>query len=326
MGMEDLEKKYRNDSLTVNELSELREQVNASSDEQLSVSALEHWMNGDIDTSRINSDRIRTIKEKIDEQIDDERPSFAWKKVIQIAAAILLPIFILSTVYLYRENNQLASEEMTVKTGPGESANITLPDGTQVYLNSESNLCYIPKTYNKSKREIRFDGEGYFAVSKDKDRPFLIDAQGLQVRVLGTKFNLLARKEGFTAELALEEGSVSFTSMKNGDHVTVSPNQKAILDQLTGLITIEKGINIEEAKAWKLKEMIFRNEPLSSVIEAIEKEYNVHIKVSHSAYMTDLFTGTIPSNDIQEALEVLEKSYHFHSTMKDRQILITPIK
>lgn len=322
--MEGLEGKYRNDELTVDELYKLREQVNASSDAQLEVSMREHWMNEDIDISHVDSSRILSLKGRIDNDLELNHSSFIWKKAIQIAAAILLPVFILSTLYLYHENNQLTSEEMQVKTGPGERANITLPDGTQVYLNSESNLCYIPKTYNKSERKIRFDGEGFFAVSKDKDRPFLIDAQGLQVRVLGTKFNLMARKKGITAELALEEGSVSFTSKRTGQNVTLMPDQKAVLDQGTGNITVESEINIEDAKAWKLKEMIFRNEPLASVITAIEKTYNVKIKIDYAYYMTDLFTGTIPSNNIQEALEVLEKSYHFYATMKNRQILITP--
>jgi transmembrane sensor len=325
--MEALEEKYRNDNLTVRELSELREQTNASSDEQLEVSMLRHWMDDDIDTSNVSSDRILSLKGKIDEKLDMSHSSTpVWRRVIRIAAAVLLPVFILSTLYLYKENTQLASEEMHVKTGPGERANITLPDGTLVELNSESDLCYIPKTYNKSERQIRFDGEGFFTVSKDKERPFLIDAQGLKVRVLGTKFNLQVKKDRATAELALEEGSVSFTSIRTGENVTLVPNQKAVLNQGTGKITIQNGIEMEDAKAWELKEMIFRNEPLASVIKAIEKTYNVDIQIDYSHCMTDLFTGTIPSNDIQEALEVLEKSYHFCATMRNKQIVITPIK
>lgn len=320
-----LEQKYRQDRLTPNELNELRAKVNSTSDELLEEAICNEWMHDDIDISSVDMQRMDRLKRSIDKKINKKLfVYFKFFKWIQVAAIILLPISIAAIWYLYKENSQLSSEEMVVATGIGEHAKITLPDGTDVNLNAESKLCYIPKTYNKKERQIRFDGEGYFQVRKDKQRPFLINAQGLNVRVLGTKFNLLARKKDASAVLSLQEGSVLFSSLLTGMNVILKPNQKAILNQSTGIIIVKKEENFQDIIAWRRKELVFRNAPLRSVINSIEKNYNIKIRIKTKAYLKDLFTGTLPNSNINEDLEILEKSYHFKSIMTSQEVLIIP--
>lgn len=320
-----LEQKYRQDRLTPNELNELRAKVNSTSDELLEEAICNEWMHDDIDISSVDMQRMDRLKRSIDKKINKKLfVYFKFFKWIQVAAIILLPISIAAIWYLYKENSQLSSEEMVVATGIGEHAKITLPDGTDVNLNAESKLCYIPKTYNKKERQIRFDGEGYFQVRKDKQHPFLINAQGLNVRVLGTKFNLLARKKDASAVLSLQEGSVLFSSLLTGMNVILKPNQKAILNQSTGIIIVKKEENFQDVIAWRRKELVFRNAPLRSVINSIEKNYNIKIRIKTKAYLKDLFTGTLPNSNINEDLEILEKSYHFKSIMTSQEVLIIP--
>lgn len=323
--MMNLEQKYRQDRLTPNELNELRAKVNSTSDELLEEAICNEWMHDDIDISSVDMQRMDRLKRSIDKKINKKLfVYFKFFKWIQVAAIILLPISIAAIWYLYKENSQLSSEEMVVATGIGEHAKITLPDGTDVNLNAESKLCYIPKTYNKKERQIRFDGEGYFQVRKDKQHPFLINAQGLNVRVLGTKFNLLARKKDASAVLSLQEGSVLFSSLLTGLNVILKPNQKAILNQSTGIIIVKKEENFQDVIAWRRKELVFRNAPLRSVINSIEKNYNIKIRIKTKAYLKDLFTGTLPNSNINEDLEILEKSYHFKSIMTSQEVLIIP--
>lgn len=323
--MMNLEQKYRQDRLTPNELNELRVKVNSTSDELLEEAICNEWMHDDIDISSVDMQRMDRLKRSIDKKINKKLfVYFKFFKWIQVAAIILLPISIAAIWYLYKENSQLSSEEMVVATGIGEHAKITLPDSTDVNLNAESKLCYIPKTYNKKERQIRFDGEGYFQVRKDKQRPFLINAQGLNVRVLGTKFNLLARKKDASAVLSLQEGSVLFSSLLTGMNVILKPNQKAILNQSTGIIIVKKEENFQDIIAWRRKELVFRNAPLRSVINSIEKNYNIKIRIKTKAYLKDLFTGTLPNSNINEDLEILEKSYHFKSIMTSQEVLIIP--
>lgn len=321
--MNNLNAKYRKDHLSSGELLELREKVNATPDSEIEQQMYDSWINDDIDTAFVEDKRMNRIKKKIDLFTGKKRPVFPliirWG---QIAAAVLLPVFILLTAYLYRENNTMISEEMIVSTEKGERAGITLPDGTVVYLNSNSRLGYTPKKYNKKERKINFGGEGFFQVYRNKEIPFLIDAKGLQVKVLGTTFNLSVRKRNNTAELTLEEGSVLLTSTKSNKNVTLRPDEKAILDQLTGEITVISESNIKNSSAWRRGDMTFRNTHLSDIINMIEENYNVSIEVPCKDLLNDGFTGTLPLSDLNEALEVIEKSYHLKAEITGKKIVL----
>lgn len=329
--MKQKESKYRMNKLTHEELNVLRNEINGMTDEQLAVEMRDYWMNGEIDLSNVSDLQIEKIKQQVDAKIKEKDESTVstvtpphnnmWRTVMRYAAIFLLPIFILTTYYFYKESTQLTSQEMIVSTGVGERATITLPDGTKVMMNALSKLTYIPKEYNKEERKVHFDGEGYFHVAKDKERPFLIGAQGLQVTVLGTKFNLLARKDEVIAQLSLQEGSVLFASLLTGQNVVLSPNQKAILDKATGRISVETFNDFSEQIAWQRKEMVFHNTPLRTILSALEKNYNV--KIHCKGYLTDLFTGTLPIANINEALQILEESYHFDSYMDGKNIYIS---
>ena len=152
--------------------------------------------------------------------------------------------------------------------------------------------------------------------------PFLIDAQGLQVKVLGTKFNLLVRKTDRTAELALEEGRVSLLSTHTNKQVILNKNQKAILDYATGNITVIYDEHLKDISAWRRGDMVFRNTPLSQVIRTIEENYNVRIKIESEEYLNDPFTSTLPVSNLNEVLEVLERSYHLKAVINGKEIFL----
>lgn len=321
--MKSLEKKYRKDELTSEELSVLRQTLNAMPDSEVEQLLYDGWMNDDIDTSGVEDERIHRMKHRVDRTIGKKRPVVSlfvqWGKV---AAAILLPVFILLSVYLYRENSLIISEEMIVSTGNNERATVTLPDGTQITLNANSKLGYQPKTYNKKERKIHFDGEAYFQVYKDLGVPFGISGEGLTVHVLGTTFNLSVRKKNQTAELTLEEGRVRLSSTKTNEVVTLHPMQKAVLDQKTGHITVFDDEDVTYSSAWRHGDMVFRNTALSHVVRSIEENYNVSIKIDCFDCLEDTFTGTLPLTDLNEVLEVIERSYHLKASIVGREILL----
>lgn len=326
--MKELERKYRKDQLSVEELRLLRAHVNAMSDQDIEKEMYEVWMDEepdlDIEFTKERSDRL---KQRIDAQIDVsaekvKRPSY-WllmNRIARVAAILLLPVFVVLTIYLYQENGRMASEEMIVSTGKGERANITLPDGTAVALNSESSLTYTPRVFNKDKRQIRFEGEGYFQVAKNRDCPFLIDAEGLSVEVLGTTFNLAVRRLEKTAELILEEGSVRFCSLKTGKDALLEPKEKLILDQETGQFVIESGRDIETETAWKRGELVFENVAFEDLISSVERNYGVQIETDYLSDAADSFTGTIPVNNLLEALTVIGKVYNLSVLVEGDEI------
>lgn len=324
--MNELERKYREDRLSGDELRLLRKQVNAQSDEEIEHTLREVWMEDDFRTndSEEFSAHMEKLKSRIDQQI--QTPTSFWttaRRIMRVAAMLLLPLFIAFTVYLYIENNRMNSEEMIVSTGKGERANITLPDGTAVSLNAESELAYTPKAYNKDKRLIRFDGEGYFQVAANRDCPFLIDAEGLKVEVLGTTFNLNVRRQSATAELALESGSVHFLSIKTGRSIVLSPNEKVILNQENGDFIVERKEDIQNSSAWKRGELIFNNAPFDSLLHTIEHNYGIQIETDYAADDNDRFTGTLPASNLYETLEILKKVYHLDASSEGDSVRLS---
>lgn len=322
--MEDLQNKYRQGKLSLEELTSLRESVNHLTDDELMIGLQNIWTSEVINTADVNSDQIDNMKKIIDSKSKLNTQSyFNLRNILQIAAGILLPVFILSTLYFYKENIRMNSNEIKIFTGVGERVSITLPDATIVTLNSESKIAYYPQTFNTDKRQISFEGEGYFQVRKDSKRPFEVKSNGLNIRVLGTTFNLLARKNRENAEVALEEGSVSISSTLTGDIVQLTPSQKAILNLKNGKITVSKEQQIEDASSWKRNELVYRNVSFQILLKSLEKNYGIQIKTEYQADSLDVFTGTIPASNINEALEIIEKTYHLKAFMEGKNAKLT---
>lgn len=326
--MTDKEELFLDDTLTADQLQEFRKEVDATTDTVLEERMWQRWNNEETDNRRTDHNRLAAIWVQIKNNIQTEQ-AFSWHKVwrcIQIAAVIMLPILLCSTFYLYRENIAFTTDKTTISTTDNERATIILPDGSKVTLNEKTTLAYNSKSFNRSKRQIELEGEGFFEVAKDTEHPFTIDADELKVQVLGTKFNLKACKKNLISELTLEEGSVLFTAMKTGKSATLAPHQKAMLDKSTGSITVTEVENaVNDATAWKRKELVFRNIPLYQVLKSIEKHYGVICNVCPHLNINDRFTGTIPGNNINDVLQILETSYHCRATLKDNQLnLLAP--
>ena len=322
--MDELQKKYLKDNLDLDSLKELKEKVAEQTDSQLEDSMYQYWMNDYIDEDKVDNSDILRLKKRID-NINGYNKSTKTiiLRAISVAAAILLPIFIFFTIYLYNNKTTKTDSMMVVATASGEKASITLPDGTKVALNEDTKLEYKPGTYNTSERNIKFNGEAYFEVAKNKDCPFIINTGRLIVKVLGTKFNLSARKNSKEAQLTLKEGRVVFCSVMTSRNVILHPIQQAILNYQNGHITVKELDAIDNVVAWKSNEKIFDNESLSNVIRYINKQYNVNIIIKSNYNSKDLFTGTIPTNDLYSAIGIIKESYHLKSFTDGKNILMT---
>ncbi|MDR1602999.1 MAG: FecR domain-containing protein [Tannerella sp.] len=319
--MKHLERKYRRDELSPEELKRLRETMNSLTDEEIEQTVRDSWTNEEPDVSGIDTARMNRMKRQIDRRLGfSHSPRLFFIRAARTAAAILLLLFACTTLYLYHENRQGESENVIVSTDKGERANVTLPDGSQVTLNVESMLSYTPKRYNKDERQVSLEGEAFFRVKNDGKRPFHIAARDLCVTVLGTTFNLLARKNGETSELTLEEGSVRLVSLQTGEEIVLKPHQTAILNHSSRKITVLTETEIQYVSAWKNGELVFRNTPLTDVMEALQENYGISIETDCEQCLTDLFTGTITNSNLNEALDILEKTCHFKATLHNRKV------
>ena len=154
--MDYLEEKYKRNCLTPKELEELQRKVREMSDGQLEDRLFKGWQEDILDDSSVSAERLAILKRKVDKSIF---PKYRTKMLIswgRIVAAILLPIFVFATFYFYQETRSLSSGEVLFSTFAEEHANLTLPDGTKVTMNSNSSLTYSPKDFNRDERCVDF--------------------------------------------------------------------------------------------------------------------------------------------------------------------------
>ena len=323
--MSNLEDKYKNDSLTQADLLAFREELNHTSDEQLEARLHASWQNDALDELGVPTERLEALKSRIDQNLSASKRSFKLElpaRLGWIAAAVLLPVFMLTTFHFYRQTSILSNEEVLFSALEGERSNVTLPDGTKVTLNSNSSLTYSPGQFNHKERNIQFNGEAYFNVAKNESAPFIIHTHELKVTVLGTKFNLHAYAGNKTMAITLEEGHVLLSSKQ--EEKELFPHQKAILDCQDGRISIVRDDSPENASAWRNGELVFSNQELHDVLNDLEDTYDISIQMhTDKAIATDLFTGRIPTDNLLDALEILRYSYHMNYQIDKKTIIFS---
>lgn len=243
--------------------------------------------------------------------------------VIQRAAAVLfIPVFLLSA-YLFIQQGQGNVRTLAVRTNPGVVSAFDLPDGSKVWLNANSELRY-PSDFNADTRTVELTGQGYFEVTKNAHKPFIVKAdKDYSVEVLGTSFNVSAYKDESMIETTLVEGSVKLNVVSGGKRMTqmLKPNEKAEYQKGAGKIKVFD-VNTEYDTAWKNGEIIFRNHPMDKVLKTQERHYHVVFEVKDNEILKSIITARFKDEQLPQVLEYLKLAsgiqYAIHKpTVKD---------
>lgn len=190
----------------------------------------------------------------------------------------------------------------------GKQLNLTLADGTNVWLNSGTRLKY-PAIFSGKERRVEIDGEGYFKVQKDADCPFRVQTDGGVVEVLGTTFNVEAYSSEHNFRTSLLEGSVKITDNHNGEYL-LSPNQMAEM-QADGSMKIS-AIPDYDAFRWTEGIISLKNDSFESIMKKFEKYYGVTIKIECDNFAGVSYSGKFYHSDgLQYALKVLQRDIDF---------------
>ncbi|MBC8988441.1 FecR domain-containing protein [Pedobacter sp. N36a] len=189
----------------------------------------------------------------------------------------------------------------TVATPRGGQYQVILPDGTRVWLNASSSLSY-PELFSGNKRTVRLTGEGYFEVAKNKAMPFHVETAAQDVEVTGTHFNINAYMDEPALKTTLLEGSVNVHY--SGKTKTLQPGQQSRVFGGSPEINIAT-VNTEEETAWKNGLFQFSNASLKSILNQVERWYDV--KVDYSTVPNKHYNGMVPrSAGLSEVLHMLE--------------------
>lgn len=231
---------------------------------------------------------------------------FPLRRVLQYAAVVLLVIMAGVGGHLYTtvqvKDTEHNNSKYLVQTDKGQRANITLPDGTVVWLNSYTQLQYNAD-YGTTKRIVTLTGEAYFEVAKNKDKPFIVKTEGVDVEALGTTFNIKAYQEDPRVVATLFSGAVRIAS--NEKNVILSPDENATYDRNSGRLVINQLENSSYAKMWRDNELVFNGETLDEIAVLLNRMYNVQIIFKSERIKKYCFSGVICNNSLDNVIELI---------------------
>ncbi len=201
----------------------------------------------------------------------------------------------------------------------GGQFRVTLPDGTNVWINAASSLRY-PTTFPGADRTVELTGEAYFEVAKMPEKPFHVKVRDMDVQVLGTHFNVMAYTEEATVQTTLLEGAVKVHTAGGG--TALRPGQQLRLNQ-AGQVAVVDNVDLDEIVAWKNGYFRFNHEKLPGVMRQIARWYDVDI--AYEGNIPDReFGGKISRNSsIEEVLKILELS-KVHFRIEKKKIIVIP--
>lgn len=225
---------------------------------------------------------------------------------MKYAAAVVLGIGVsLSTLYLTNQENLSTVGNYKLVTSKGEMSYLQLPDGTRVWLNSCTTLEYA-ENYGHSNRSIYLDGEAYFEVAKNKDLPFVVKANGIDVKAIGTAFNVSAYMEDSQLTTTLFNGKVAVQPTLTKQEVLLEPNQVAVYDKSRNKIEVvpyDKKLFAQ----WRGGFLSFKMMYLQDITKLLERNYNVVFRYENQGIKKLRFSGSFRNNeDLSEILNVIK--------------------
>lgn len=277
----------------------------------------------------------------------------ANKKWLAIAAVLVIAVT--SAFYFVYHSRGTTQEQLAVKasdinemnTMRGTRSKTVLPDGTVVWLNSESRIAYNAD-FGKTKREVTLTGEAFFDVMHNAEVPMVVHAKNVNIWVKGTAFNVRSYPESGQVETSLIRGAVELTTDADPERkILLKPNEKIVVDvinpdsiavkvpapvqqvsssQRQNLYHIEQlkesRFNIIPEISWVQNRLVFDNEIFTDVISKMEKWYNVEIVLENKKLERKSFSGAFEKENITEALQALQFINHFDFEIKGNKIFI----
>lgn len=243
-----------------------------------------------------------------------------WIEAAKIAA--IFAVILLGTHFWFEKHSIEQSESLqSIHVPAGQRAELMLADGTKVWLNSLSTLTF-PGNFTGDIRNVKLDGEGYFAVTKNAEQPFIVETNKCSVKVLGTEFNVMAYATDSIWETALLKGAIEILSPSatmNG--MKLEPNTMASLkeDRL-----IKGRIKAPDHFLWREGLICFNNVSVKDMLEKLKLYYGVDIVVNNTKILNNRYTGKFRTGDgVEHVLKVLKLNNKFTYKKDDEKNVIT---
>ena len=316
--------KYLNNKCTETELHELLRRVNTDSEDgELNQWSFEDWNSYQEPSNLGNDEKFTLIFDKIQKRINNgnQKKNAAASKTITIsvftswitkAAAILLIPVLSFLFYTLSENRiesenyaRLAVDSLEVIAPMGSRTVVQLSDGSVVHLNYGSKIKY-PQFFSGNTRDVALTGEGFFEVAHNPKKPFIVKVRDLEVKAVGTTFNVFAYSDNDIVETTLVTGKVILDKVERGESKAIgamTPGQHINYNLKTGAMTSSKG-NIEKYISWKDGKLVFEDTPILQVAERLSRMFNVDFEIKNDI-KDYIYTVTLMDESLTQILDLI---------------------
>ncbi len=310
-------------SLSPIEEKELKEWLLTTNNNQIAYQKIKSaWEQPSVMENEIDTDHVfQRLQYRLhkEQQKKIHRISLVrWK--IAVSILILLSVG-LSSALLWNSNR--SSYSMILQTGKGQRSFAQLPDGSKVWLNADTKL--EVGDFTKNKRTIELSGEAQFQVVHDSKHPFVVSCNRLNVKVVGTVFDVRAYVDEKIIKTSLLEGSVlvQTNDKEESKAITLKPGQVAIFDKNREYFLVKKEKHVEENISWRDGVSVFHSIPFNQLIHELERSYNVKIIYNESDFTNLHYSGTIDNLKITQVLDILSYTMPIKHKMDKNIIYIT---
>ncbi|MBT1710975.1 DUF4974 domain-containing protein [Fulvivirgaceae bacterium PWU5] len=290
-----------------------------------------HFRESDVFQSRISS-----LKKRIDAEIDqterhaiqetppagvldlpqkgDVRVS-AFRRYWYAAAAVTLVMLATALYFL----NPTVQKQVTAR---GHRTFVTLDDGTKIWLNAESRLTYPKSFRGEETREVQLEGEAYFDVAENKQKPFIVHTSDIRIKVLGTSFNVKSYGKDRTIQTTLIKGKVTIESSVDSAKLTLMPNQQAVFEKESKILFLEHKDEAADYTSWRDGQLLFDDRPLSDIVNELERWFNVTIEVEDHASLNCHFSAKVDNKTLEQVLELFKDAEGIDYRIDGAKVLI----
>ena len=249
---------------------------------------------------------LRRVKARLAPPLRESTPVVVLNRggrtrTYQWAALLVLLLGVVAGTYFYRQPKAFIAYQLR-QTQTGQIQTIQLADGSRVTLAPQSQLRY-PVQFGAASREVYLEGEAFFEVSKDAQRPFRVHSGTWVTQVLGTKFNVSAVRGASQTAVSLIEGKVQVTD--NQEQYLLTPGQQLLADRATGRI-YRQSFNQNKVTGWRHNKLVFQNEKLADVAGQIERLYGVKLAFADSATAEVRLWATFDNEPLPDVLAALK--------------------
>ena len=276
----------------------------------------------------INLTQSKKLLQKSDQNLIKYKKRELFVRILTRAAAILIFPVLGFGLYMSLKYESLKYSQTSVSQAYNEVfssvdaiTKVTLPDGSKVWLNHSSTLRY-PAMFHGDSRMVELIGEGYFDVASNPKIPFIVKAGDIQVKALGTEFNILAYPDEDRIETSLINGQVELQHLDSEGNIIpllkMKPTDLAVFQKSSNKIS-SRSINDDRYFSWINGKLVFNNEPMGEVVKKLNRWFNVDIQVKDPELLELTYTATFVNETLPQVMELIALVSPVNYSISDRK-------